>query len=120
MLKIQSTGKHFLFIEDGEVIAKIKDTVHLEADVYFTPMQLREEKKKLISENPKGHELSMKEPCNIIIFHLLTLLVGFSPPKFGISILGNSHGFDAKGSTSGYILWINGRGIMIDPPPFSS
>jgi hypothetical protein len=67
VLKIQSTGKHFLFIEDGEVIAKIKDTVHLESDVYFTPMQLKDEKKRLISENPKGHELSMKEPCKLLL-----------------------------------------------------
>jgi hypothetical protein len=31
-----------------------------------------------------------------------------------------SHGFDPKGSTSGYIFWVNGRGIMVDPPPFAS
>lgn len=29
-------------------------------------------------------------------------------------------GFDPKGSTSGFILWIYGKGIMVDPPPFSS
>lgn len=23
-------------------------------------------------------------------------------------------------STSGYVLWINGRGYMIDPPPYAS
>jgi len=33
--------------------------------------------------------------------------------------LGNSHGFDKTGSTSGYVLWINGVGIMIDPPPYA-
>ena len=32
--------------------------------------------------------------------------------------MGNSHGFDPEGSTSGYLIWINGRGIMVDPPPF--
>jgi glyoxylase-like metal-dependent hydrolase (beta-lactamase superfamily II) len=37
-----------------------------------------------------------------------------------VTVLGNSHGFDPKGKTSGYVLWINHRGIMIDPPPFSS
>lgn len=35
-------------------------------------------------------------------------------------MLGNSHGFDVGDSTSGFILWINKRGIMIDPPPFVS
>jgi Metallo-beta-lactamase superfamily len=44
----------------------------------------------------------------------------FHPPSFGVTILGNSHGFDKSGSTSGYVLWINGRGVMIDPPPYSS
>lgn len=44
----------------------------------------------------------------------------FYPPSFGVTVLGNSHGFDKSGSTSGYVLWINGRGIMIDPPPYST
>lgn len=44
----------------------------------------------------------------------------FYPPSFGVTVLGNSHGFDKNGSTSGYVLWVNGRGIMIDPPPYSS
>eukprot|EP01017_Pseudomicrothorax_dubius_P028945 TRINITY_DN3484_c0_g1_i3.p1 TRINITY_DN3484_c0_g1~~TRINITY_DN3484_c0_g1_i3.p1 ORF type:complete len:539 (-),score=139.45 TRINITY_DN3484_c0_g1_i3:142-1758(-) len=35
-------------------------------------------------------------------------------------VLGCSHGFDPKGSTSGYIFWLNGRGVMVDPPPFST
>ncbi|ETW09797.1 hypothetical protein H310_00276 [Aphanomyces invadans] len=44
----------------------------------------------------------------------------FYPPVYGVTVLGNSHGFDPTGRTSGYVLWINRRGIMIDPPPFSS
>ena len=43
----------------------------------------------------------------------------FTPPSFGVTVLGNSHGFDPGGSTSGYVLWLNGRGVMIDPPPFA-
>jgi len=52
----------------------------------------------------------------------LTLLKtpSFHPPSFGVTVLGNSHGFDKSGSVSGYVLWINGRGVMIDPPPYSS
>lgn len=44
----------------------------------------------------------------------------FEPPIFGVTTLGSSHGFDAHGSTSGFIIWINRKGIMVDPPPFSS
>ena len=40
----------------------------------------------------------------------------FLPPTFGITTLGSSHGFDPKGKTSGFIFWVNGTGIMIDPP----
>jgi len=50
----------------------------------------------------------------------MTMPPSFNPPSFGVTVLGNSHGFDKSGSTSGYVLWINGRGVMIDPPPYSS
>ena len=46
--------------------------------------------------------------------------VSFHAPSFGVTVLGNAHGFDKSGSTSGYVLWINGRGVMIDPPPYAS
>ena len=44
----------------------------------------------------------------------------FSPPMFGVTCLGASHGFDSNEPTSGFILWINHRGIMIDPPVHST
>ncbi|KDO29025.1 hypothetical protein SPRG_06080 [Saprolegnia parasitica CBS 223.65] len=50
----------------------------------------------------------------------LTVRDVFYPPAFGVTVLGNSHGFDPNGNTSGYVLWINHRGIMVDPPPFST
>jgi beta-lactamase superfamily II metal-dependent hydrolase len=40
----------------------------------------------------------------------------FVPPTLGVTFLGTSHGFDAKGHTTGFIIWINGEGIMVDPP----
>ena len=49
-----------------------------------------------------------------------TLPPTFHPPSFGLTVLGNAHGFEKNGSTSGYVLWINGSGLMIDPPPYSS
>lgn len=42
--------------------------------------------------------------------------VVFKPPYFGVTILGSGHGFDCKGKTTGFILWVNHRGIMVDPP----
>ena len=40
----------------------------------------------------------------------------YVPPLFGVTCLGPSHGFDPTENTSGYIVWINHRGVMIDPP----
>ena len=40
----------------------------------------------------------------------------YKPPLFGVTCLGPSHGFDPKENTSGYIIWLNHSGIMIDPP----
>jgi len=47
-------------------------------------------------------------------------VTGFTPPYFGITMLGNSHGFDQNGTTTGFVVWLNRRGIMVDPPPYSS
>lgn len=40
----------------------------------------------------------------------------FEPPAFGITVLGASHGFDPNGKTTGFVLWVGQRGILIDPP----
>jgi len=43
-------------------------------------------------------------------------VAAFEPPAFGLTVLGASHGFDPDGKTTGFILWIGRRGILIDPP----
>ncbi len=43
-------------------------------------------------------------------------VAAFEPPAFGLTVLGASHGFDPDGKTTGYILWIGRRGVLIDPP----
>jgi CRP-like cAMP-binding protein/phosphoribosyl 1,2-cyclic phosphodiesterase len=40
----------------------------------------------------------------------------YNPPLFGMTCLGPSHGFDPHENTSGFIVWLNHCGIMIDPP----
>lgn len=35
-------------------------------------------------------------------------------------MLGNSHGFDPCGHTTGFVIWCYGQGIVVDPPPFSN
>uniref|UniRef100_A0A6T6Y1R5 Cyclic nucleotide-binding domain-containing protein n=1 Tax=Bicosoecida sp. CB-2014 TaxID=1486930 RepID=A0A6T6Y1R5_9STRA len=43
----------------------------------------------------------------------------FQPPTFGLTFLGTSHGFDPEGQTTGFVIWVNGQGVMVDPPPNS-
>lgn len=40
----------------------------------------------------------------------------YTPPLFGVTCLGPSHGFDPDENTSGFIIWLNHQGIMVDPP----
>eukprot|EP01104_Vermistella_antarctica_P012588 TRINITY_DN3678_c0_g1_i1.p1 TRINITY_DN3678_c0_g1~~TRINITY_DN3678_c0_g1_i1.p1 ORF type:complete len:1033 (+),score=246.66 TRINITY_DN3678_c0_g1_i1:239-3337(+) len=40
----------------------------------------------------------------------------FDPPVFGVTFLGTSHGFDPRGFTTGFLIWIDGMGILVDPP----
>ncbi len=40
----------------------------------------------------------------------------FQPPVLGVTFIGTSHGFDPKGRTTGFIIWINGEGVLVDPP----
>ena len=40
----------------------------------------------------------------------------YRPPLFGVTCLGPSHGFDPGENTSGFIIWLNHQGIMVDPP----
>lgn len=40
----------------------------------------------------------------------------FETPQFGVTILGSGHGFDPRTKTTGFVLWLQGRGILVDPP----
>jgi CRP-like cAMP-binding protein/ribonuclease BN (tRNA processing enzyme) len=40
----------------------------------------------------------------------------FAPPPFGLTVLGSSHGFDPSGKTTGFVLWLSRRGVLVDPP----
>ncbi len=81
--------------------------------------QLKSETESTVSSGSEGCEEDNRGG-SISPFSESMLPPTFHPPSFGVTVLGNSHGFDKSGSTSGYVLWINGRGVMIDPPPYSS
>ena len=64
--------------------------------------------------------LSAKVPANVD--YKIHFLLGerlpepYIPPLFGVTCLGPSHGFDPSENTSGFIIWLNHQGIMVDPP----
>lgn len=69
-----------------------------------------EENGKIIAFIPRTIDYKVKYDVGA------TLPEPFTAPKYGITCLGPSHGFDPNDNTSGFLLWINSRGIMIDPP----
>lgn len=38
-------------------------------------------------------------------------------PRFGVTPLGTSHGFDPTGDLTCFVIWLNGLGILVDPAP---
>jgi CRP-like cAMP-binding protein len=36
-------------------------------------------------------------------------------PRFGVTPLGTSHGFDATGDFTSFVIWVNSKGILVDP-----
>ena len=76
--------------ENGETIARIPTKIATESHAL----------QKILADSQKEDHPSKK----------------FDPPLFGVTILGSSHGFDPNRTTTGFVLWMNRRGIMVDPP----
>ena len=95
------------FYDENKFIASTPQNIQLHPEAYFCHTMFREEKARLFKIGSGRDLQSNEEP------------LGFTPPFFGVTILGSSHGFDCNGSTTGFILWINQRGVMVDPPPFA-
>eukprot|EP00567_Pseudictyota_dubia_P015152 CAMPEP_0197438654 /NCGR_PEP_ID=MMETSP1175-20131217/5574_1 /TAXON_ID=1003142 /ORGANISM="Triceratium dubium, Strain CCMP147" /LENGTH=1734 /DNA_ID=CAMNT_0042968425 /DNA_START=546 /DNA_END=5750 /DNA_ORIENTATION=+ len=106
---------------------RVPDEIAVEG---FTARRDDEEDQVVNKSSPEGEDLAEDVPAvenkghedGIDQIHIPKKVVPptFHPPSFGVTVLGNSHGFDKNGSTSGYVLWVNGRGVMIDPPPYAS
>lgn len=63
-----------------------------------------------------------EQECEFLSFKAAPLKPGdhpdtyYVPPVFGVTIIGSGHGFDADSQTAGFILWVDGKGILVDPP----
>jgi CRP-like cAMP-binding protein len=85
-------------INDVIIYKKDENTFHLE------------DKGEIIAQVPTDIEYK-------IIYEIgAALKEPYQPPFMGITCLGPSHGFDPTDNTSGFIIWLNHHGIMMDPP----
>jgi hypothetical protein len=87
-------GTHYLVIVDGEVVATIDD--YLASAIEDPPHILM----------PSRSSLHLNDE--------------FITPDFGITVLGSADGFSPDGTTAGFVLWMRGRGILVDPPAHSA
>ena len=68
-----------------------------------------------LRQGDEAHEFAFQGP-GAVEFEEPPVSPRFQPPPLGMTILGSGHGFDARSLTSGFILWVNRKGILVDPP----
>jgi CRP-like cAMP-binding protein len=59
----------------------------------------------------------LRAPGTIQEAQYRTLQFATDRPRFGVTPLGTSHGFDPMGDLTSFVIWINGHGILVDPSP---
>lgn len=111
---VRKEQKQFTVLEKDVEIAIVRDRIRIRVDENLE--DYKDQLRYGLFMNPS---IEMDEK-KLEVYKEKYKPIQFDPPTFGVTILGSGHGFDPKGNTSGYILWINGRGVMVDPPPFST
>ena len=65
-------------------------------------------------------EIDLTVPAHITPFATLPIpTMPMLPVTFGVQTLGVRGGFDLSGPTTGFLFWVNGRGVLFDGPPKS-
>lgn len=128
IIKDQTYG--YTVIQDGEPIVLISDEDAKSCRLPLKKNPTKETSEAKEEEEEKGGEEGEEEEEGdddaksklemSSSIESIPTVTPFRIPKFGITVLGNSHGFDPNGDTSGFVIWINGQGIMVDPPPHST
>ena len=96
-----------LYVGTVEVIPQNNDAF----DVHITQPDARRTAKRLVVTPPARVLGSIPEAlCR-------TLQFATDRPRFGVTPLGTSHGFDPAGDLTSFVIWINGHGILVDPSP---
>jgi len=135
---VEARGDRYIFREKGKPVAAVCSSIFPHPPESFDGKNKMMERKhhpraSLVMRNPSVLLKKLSSPVNrgkrqssvFVGGRRLSSgdcapITGFKPPYFGITMLGNSHGFDQNGTTTGFVIWVNRRGIMVDPPPYSS
>ncbi|KNC52826.1 cGMP-dependent 3',5'-cGMP phosphodiesterase A [Thecamonas trahens ATCC 50062] len=94
-VQIIHDGENYRVEEEGKLVAIVPEFVHIDVE-------------RAVAASQQESSAEMSHP------------VVFDPPSLGVTMLGTSHGFDPIGCTTGMVVWINGRGVVVDPPPHFS
>ena len=86
-------GQAYIVMVDGEEVARIDD--YLASAIEDPPHILMPSRSSSMTEE-------------------------FQTPDFGVTVLGAADGFSSDGTTAGFVLWMRGRGILVDPPAHSA
>jgi hypothetical protein len=106
-ITIRKDEKCFVILDQDTEIAQIKDRVRLH--IHDEEIEDYSDWKFGIMMNTSTALASMENSKFALYKESFKQPSQFDPPVFGVTVLGSSHGFDPKGNTSGYIVWINGR-----------
>ncbi len=90
-----------------------------EHPVQLQGVTVRIQKDNTITIEEDGGEIARFEPDLSLVPEVKPFEVTaevFYPPLFGVTTLGAGHGFAPNAMTSGMIIWVNRRGILVDPP----
>ena len=99
---------------DSSGVATVSDEEGNELKITQTSIGYElEEKGELIAKFPDFVDVPNMVPTGTQD----KLFKKFRIPRFGVTFMGTSHGFDPAGTTTGFVLWINRRGALVDPPP---
>ena len=68
-----------------------------------------------LSQGAESHQFRFRGP-GTVTFEEPPAHERFVPPALGMTVLGSGHGFDVRSLTSGFVVWVSGKGILVDPP----
>ena len=120
---IQDEGEEYVVSvavtqDDGQVVER--EIARVRQEVFSTPLlDERDKERAAATAAANGGRAESSTANATAIANSNNSAEYFVPPQFGLTMLGNSDGFDSTGTTTGFVLWMNRRGIMVDPPPHS-